>query len=154
MKTPLSTTNVSSTLNRSIFFFYEKALRYVPILLMLCHWYGIYNFHNNPREIVIDLRENEECIAYLYFMVYVFPVVFMLPASHFYKLCWIWRIPFVYIIGTNAIRIYYRSWLITNEMYDADFILILMTVALYVCAFAQIICRSFRPCSRTVTKTK
>ena len=106
----ISTTSVNSTLNRSIFFFYEKALRYVPILLMLCHWYGVYSFHDNPREIVIDIRENEECIAYLYFMVYIFPVVFMLPASHFFKLCWIWRIPFVYIIGTNAIRIYYRSW--------------------------------------------
>lgn len=109
MKTT-STTSVSPTLNRSIFFFYEKALRYVPILLMLCHWYGVYSFHDNPREIVIDIRENEECIAYLYFMLYIFPVVFMLPASHFFKLCWIWRIPFVYIIGTNAIRIYYRSW--------------------------------------------
>ena len=101
----ISTTSVNSTLNRSIFFFYEKALRYVPILR---------------------------------------PVVFMLPASHFFKLCWIWRIPFVYIIGTNAIRIYYRSWFITNEMYDADFILIIMTLALYACAFVQMICRSFR----------
>ena len=27
----ISTTSVNSTLNRSIFFFYEKALRYVPI---------------------------------------------------------------------------------------------------------------------------
>lgn len=32
MKTT-SATSVSPTLNRSIFFFYEKALRYVPILL-------------------------------------------------------------------------------------------------------------------------
>ncbi len=77
MKTT-STTSVSPTLNRSIFFFYEKTLRYVPILLMLCHWYGVYSFHDNPREILIDIRENEECIAYLYFMVYIFPVVFML----------------------------------------------------------------------------
>lgn len=99
MKTPLSTTSVSSTLNRSIFFFYEKALRYVPILLMLCHWYGVYNFHDNPREIVLDIRENEECIAYLYFMVYVFPVVFMLPASHFFKLCWLWA---------HTVRLYHR----------------------------------------------
>lgn len=80
MKTT-STTSVSPTLNRSIFFFYEKTLRYVPILLMLCHWYGVYSFHDNPREILIDIRENEECIAYLYFMVYIFPVVFMLPAA-------------------------------------------------------------------------
>lgn len=62
MKTT-STTSVSPTLNRSIFFFYEKTLRYVPILLMLCHWYGVYSFHDNPREILIDIRENEECIA-------------------------------------------------------------------------------------------
>lgn len=140
------TTGVSIILNRSIFFFYEKSLRYVPAFLMLCHWWGVYNFHDNPREILIDIRENEECIAFLYFMVYIFPVVFMLPASHFFKLCWIWRIPFVYIIGTNAIRLYYGSWHITNEMYDADFILILilMTLALYVYAFVQVICRIFR----------
>lgn len=86
-----TTTEVSIILNRSIFFFYEKSLRYVPVFLMLCHWYGVYSFHENPREILIDIRENEECIVYLYFMVYIFPVVFMLPASHFFKLCWIWR---------------------------------------------------------------
>nr|DAU52279.1 MAG TPA: hypothetical protein [Caudoviricetes sp.] len=39
---------------------------------------------------------------------------------------------------------YYHSWLITNEMYDADFILIIMTLTLYACAFVQMICRSFR----------
>ena len=82
-----TTTEVSIILNRSIFFFYEKSLRYVPVFLMLCHWYGVYSFHENPREILIDIRENEECIVYLYFMVYIFPVVFMLPASHFFKLC-------------------------------------------------------------------
>lgn len=80
-----TTAEVSVILNRSIFFFYSKALRYVPVSLMLCHWYGVYSFHDNPREILIDIRENEECIAYLYFMVYIFPVVFMLPASHFFK---------------------------------------------------------------------
>ena len=92
-----TTTEVSVVLNRSIFFFYEKSLRYVPVFLMLCHWYGVYSFHDNPREILIDVRENEECIAYLYFMVYIFPVVFMLPASHFFKLCWIWRIVHVFV---------------------------------------------------------
>lgn len=84
-----TTAGVSIILNRSIFFFYEKSLRYVPVFLMLCHMYGVYSFHDNPREILIDIRENEECIAYLYFMVYVFPVVFMLPASHFFRLCWL-----------------------------------------------------------------
>lgn len=149
-----TTAGVSIILNRSIFFFYEKSLRYVPVFLMLCHMYGVYSFHDNPREILIDIRENEECIAYLYFMVYVFPVVFMLPASHFFRLCWLWRIPFVYFIGTNAIRLYYGSCLITNEMYDADFILILMTLALYVCAIVQVICRIFRHNRTSNTKNK
>ena len=56
-----TTAEVSVILNRSIFFFYSKALRYVPVSLMLCHWYGVYSFHDNPREILIDVRENEEC---------------------------------------------------------------------------------------------
>ena len=76
-------------------------------------------------------------------MVYVFPVLFMLPASHFYKLCWIFRIPFIYFIGVNAIRIYYHSFLITNDMYDADFILIIFTIILYIYGLAKILCRAF-----------
>lgn len=36
----------------------------------------------------------------------------------------------------NVIRMFYGSWLITNEMYDADLILIILTCALYVYAFA------------------
>lgn len=129
--------------SRSIFYFYEQGLRYAPLLIMLCHWYGVFSFHDNPREILIDIRENEPCIAFLYFMVYVFPVLFMLPASHFYKLCWIFRIPFIYFIGVNAIRIYYHSFLITNDMYDADFILIIFTIILYIYGLAKILCRAF-----------
>ena len=59
----------------------------------------------------------------------------LLPASYFYQLCWIWRIPFVYVIGVNVVRIFYGSWFITNEMYDADVILIILTCVLYVYAF-------------------
>lgn len=61
---------------------------------------------------------------------------YTMPASYFYQLCWIYRIPFVYLIGVNVIRMFYGSWLITNEMYDADLILIILTCALYVYAFA------------------
>ena len=39
-----TTAGVSIILNRSIFFFYEKSLRYVPVFLMLCHMYGVYSF--------------------------------------------------------------------------------------------------------------
>ena len=130
-------------LSRPIFFFYEQGLRYVPLFLMLCHWYGVVNFHDNPREILVDIRENEPCIVFLYFMTYVFPVLFMVPASHFFRLCWIWRIPFLYIAGVNAVRIYYRSWLITNDMYCADFALIIITIALYACGLAVKSCAPY-----------
>lgn len=127
----------SEVLNRSIFWFYEWGLKFVPIFLMLLHWYGTWDFHHNPREIMICIKENEACIIYLYTMAYIFPLLFMMPASFFYKLCWIYRIPFVYIMGVNAIRIYYASFIIRNEMIDADYILILLTIILYIYAFTH-----------------
>lgn len=122
-------------LDRGIFWWYEWALKYVPLVIMLGHWYGVFDFHSNPREIMVSIKENEACIAYLYCMTYIFPVVMLLPASYFYQLYWIWRIPFVYVIGVNVVRIFYGSWFITNEMYDADVILIILTCVLYVYAF-------------------
>lgn len=129
-------------LHRSIFFFYEQGLKYAPITLMLCHWLGTINFHGNPREIMVDIQENEPCIIFLYFMTYIFPLLFMIPASYFFRHCWIWRIPFTYIIGVNAIRLYYQSFLITNEMEDADYILIILTICLYIYGIVQVLCRS------------
>lgn len=125
-----------SVLDRGIFWFYEWALKYVPLAIMLAHWYGVFDFHSNPREILVCIKENESCIAYLYCMTYVFPVVMMMPASYFYQLCWVYRIPFLYAVGVNAIRLFYGSWFITNEMYDADVILIVTICMLYVYALA------------------
>lgn len=125
-------------LDRRIFLFYEWGLKYVPIILMVCHWYGVWNFHQNPREIMVCIKENEGCIAYLYFMAYIFPLLFMLPASLFYGLCWIYRLPFLYLIGISMIRLYFGSLLIKNEMLDADYILILFMIALYVYAFIRL----------------
>ena len=60
----------------------------------------------------------------------------MMPASYFYQLCWIYRIPFIYCIGVNISRLFYGSWFITNESYDVDVTLILLTAALYVYAWS------------------
>ena len=127
----------SLTLSRPIFYFYDKGLRYVPIVIMLCHWYGTFHFHSNPHEFIFDTNGNKPCILFFYFMAYVFPVLFMLPASRFFKLCWIYRIPFIYLIGINIIRAYYQSYIITNEMYEADLVLIALTLCLYICGLAQ-----------------
>lgn len=122
-------------LDKSIFWWYEWALKYIPIAIMLGHWYGVFDFHSNPRELLVCIKENESCIAYLYCMTYIFPVLMMMPASYFFQLCWIYRIPFVYAIGVNVERAFYGSWFITNEMYDADVILIILTCILYCYAF-------------------
>lgn len=124
-----------SPLDRGIFWWYEWALRYVPLIVMLWQWYGVFDFHSNPREIMVCAEENEACMAYKFCMSYIFPIVMMLPASYFYQLCWPWRIPLLYMIGTSIIRVFYRSWLITNEMYDVNIVLIIFTCALYGYAF-------------------
>lgn len=118
-------------LDRSIFWFYEWGLKWVPVALMVAHWYGVVDFHGNPREIFVDASENEACIAYLYVMAYVFPLLFMMPASFFYRLCWVWRVPFVYLIGVNVTRLCYGSLLIRNEMAMTDYTLIMLAAALY-----------------------
>lgn len=131
-------------LNKDIYMFYGWALKYIPILVMLAHWYGVFDFHDNPREILICIKENESCIAYLYFMTYVFPVIMLVPASYFFHLCWIWRIPFVYAFGVNAIRLYYGSFIIKNEMFDSDFILIILTCILYAYGIVKNTCSRLR----------
>lgn len=132
--------------NRKIFKFYSWGLRVAPIIMMLCHWYGVYDFHHNPREIILDMTENEGCVVFLYTMAYLFPLMFMMPASYFFHLCWICRIPFVYIMGVNCIRLYYGSWLIRNEMQDADYILILLTIILYAYGCIKNTCSHIREC--------
>lgn len=75
-------------------------------------------------------------------MTYLFPLMFMLPASYFYHLCWIFRIPFLYLAGVNMVRLYYGSWLIKNAMEDVDYVLVLMTALLYLYAFVKFTCIS------------
>ena len=43
-----------------------------------------------------------------------------------------------YLIGTSMIRFYFGSLLIKNEMIDADYILILFMIALYIYSFIRI----------------
>lgn len=124
--------------SRSIVSFYDWLMRYVPIGIMLAHWYGTWDFHHQPRPILLDNKDNEACVAFIYFMVYVFPLLSMLPASHFFRLCWIYRIPFYYLIGVNIIRLLYRKWMITSDMMPENYYLILLTIMMYIYAFAKL----------------
>lgn len=87
-------------LNKKIFEFYRWGIRIVPIILMLSHWFVV----SSTNELLIF---PSSCTLYsisLYVMAYIFPLVFMLPASYFFKFGWVWRIPFWYLVGINIIN--------------------------------------------------
>lgn len=136
----------SELLDRGIFWFYERAIKYVPIAIMLAHWYGTWDFHHSPREVLLDVTENRGCIAFIYCMTYILPVITMLPASYFYRMCWIYRIPYVYLVGVTIIRLFYHRWLITSDMMEVNYFLILLTIILYIYGIGAIIARPLRGC--------
>lgn len=72
--------------SRRILKFFRWFCKYVPITLMCFHAYGIYEFSQHPREMFIPYAENATCYLYIYFMVYVLPMVLIL-ASRFFFLC-------------------------------------------------------------------
>ena len=114
----------SSWLDRRIFKLYGFGAKWMPIPLMLTHWYGVWDYSHYPRAVVVDTADNGYCIVWLYFLAYVYMPMAMLPVSYFFHYCWLFRVPFVYFIGINAIRAYYHHWLITPDMIEDHHILI------------------------------
>lgn len=135
-------------LDRRIFRLYEFGLKWVPVVLMLVHWYGVWDYGQHPRPIFIDTNDNGMCIIWLYVMAYIFMPLAMLPASYFFHYCWMFRIPFIYFFGINAIRMYYGNWLIRTEQVDAHHIFILFTIILYAYGFGKIACERGKGCSK------
>ena len=123
--------------SRRILKFFRWFCKYVPITIMLFHAYGMWNFSRNPREMLIPYVENTPCYLYIYFMVYILPMVIIL-ASRFFWLCWRYRIPFFYYFGVNAIHICYGSIFTTNDMVMAEYSLMLMTALFYVYGFVEL----------------
>lgn len=122
---------VPTICERSIWKFYEWAVIFAPLLLMLSHWYIFYVFSQNPYELLHYSSANEICIAWIYTILYLYVPLMILPASYFFKWCNIFRIPFVYFAFINMERLYYGSWFCTNEMVDTHYILILCVIGLY-----------------------
>ena len=123
--------------SRRILKFFRWFCKYVPIGIMCFHVYGIYNFSQHPREMFIPYAENMPCYIFIYFMVYVFPMVAIL-ASRFFFLCWRYRIPFFYFFGINAAHIVEWSWYTTNDMIDSCFTVMVVTALFYLYGFAEI----------------
>lgn len=101
--------------SRRILKFFRWFCKYVPITLMCFHAYGIYEFSQHPREMFIPYAENTPCYLYIYFMVYVLPMVLIL-ASRFFFLCWRYRIPFFYFFWCKCVS-YRRMELVHDQRY-------------------------------------
>lgn len=123
--------------NRRILKFFRFFCKWVPIIIMCAHAYGIFDFSQHPREMFILIDGNESCYAFIYIMVYVLPMVIIL-ASRFFWLCWRYRIPFFYYFGVNAIHIIYGSFFTTNDMVMGHFCLMLMVAMFYVYGFSEL----------------
>ncbi len=122
--------------SRRILKFFRWFCKYVPIIIMCFHAYGIWDFSLNPREMFIPYNENMPCYIFIYFMVYVLPMVTIL-ASRFFFLCQLCRIPFMYFLGINAAHIVEWSWYTTNDMMDSCFTIMVVTAIFYLYSFAK-----------------
>ena len=86
--------------SRRILKFFRWFCKYVPIIIMCFHAYGMWDFSQHPREMFITNNENFPCYLFIYFMVYILPMVLIL-ASRFFFLCWRYRIPFFYFFWSQ-----------------------------------------------------
>ena len=141
-KTPLSEEEkalvMEGLLSRKIWRFYELLAKWAPILLMLGHWYGVWTMGTIPRPTITDTAYNGNCIIWIYVLAYIYMPLSMIPVSFFFRYCWIYRIPFFYFLGINAIRLYYQHWLITPEQLEMHHVFIIFTLMLYAYGFIKI----------------
>lgn len=127
-------TSSGNIYSKRILKFFRWFCKWMPIVIMLFHVYGIYDFANNPHEMFIPNKENCICYAFIYFMLYILPMVIIL-ASRFFFLCWRYRIPFFYFFGVNALHLGYWNWYTTNEMIIPHFCLCIMILSFYLYGF-------------------
>lgn len=143
---------LSGIMSRKIWKFYELLSKWAPIPLMLGHWYGVWDYGHYPRPTILDTADIGNCIIWMYFLAYIYMPLCMLPVSFFFKYCWIFRIPFFYFFGINAIRLYYQHWLITPEQLEMHHVFIIFTLMLYAYGFIKIAFTRGRCCLPHVTK--
>ncbi len=124
--------------NRRILRFFRWFCKWIPIAVMLAHWYGLYDFSQHPRDMFVLDSENKSCYLCIYFMIYILPMV-IIAASRFFFLCWRYRIPFFYFIGVNAIHVAHCSIFTTNDMVMSHFGLVIFICLLYCYGFGEMV---------------
>lgn len=134
--------------NRRILRFFRGFCKWMPISIMLSHWYCLYEFSKHPNEMFVADNENTVCCLWIYFMAYLLPMV-IIAASRFFFLCWRYRIPFFYFFGVNALHLCYGSVFTTGEMVKPHFSFIIMTVLLYMYGLGEMLLNT-KVCKRII----
>lgn len=57
--------------SRRILRFFRWFSKWVPILIMTAHMYGVFDFSRNPKEMFAVHRANWACYTFIYIMVYI-----------------------------------------------------------------------------------
>ena len=135
---------------RTIWTFYQWAVIFAPIVLMLSHWYIFYVFSQNNCELMHYSPANEICIAWIYTILYLYVPIMLVPASYFFRWCNLFRVPFIYFIFINVERIYYGSWFCTNEMIDTHYILIYCIICIYALELVGLVLKYQKNISRGI----
>ena len=135
MKKNCETKNGSSmptVIEKVIWAFYHWSAIFVPIVIMLSHWYIFYVFSQNNCELMHYSPVNEICIAWIYTILYLALPAMLVPATYLFRWCNLFRVPYIYFIFINVERWYYGSWFCTNEMVDTHYILIYCIICIYI----------------------
>lgn len=123
--------------SRRLLKFFRWVSKWIPLAIMVTHAYGTWEFSKHPRELFILQNGNTTCYLFIYFMVYIMPLLLVL-SSRFFLLCWRYRIPFYYYLGVNSIHIGHGSIFTTNEMITGHWCLMIMTLGFYAYGFMTI----------------
>lgn len=94
--------------SRRLLKFIKWITKWLPICIMVWHSFAMLDFSQNPREMFIVHSEHWPSYTFIYVLLYVLPLVLIL-FSRFFWLCWVYRIPFFYYFGVNAIHLTYWS---------------------------------------------
>lgn len=116
--------------SRRLLKFIRWMTKWVPVLIMTWHGFAMLDFSQNQREMFIVTSDYWISYTFIYMLLYVLPMALML-FSRFFWLCWVYRIPFFYYFGVNAVHLTYWSWYTTNEMVMSCMSVIVMTGLFY-----------------------
>lgn len=102
--------------SRRILKFFRWFCKYVPIIIMCLHAYGMWDFSQHPREMFITNNENFSCYLFIYFMVYVLPMVFDISKQVLLPLLEIQNTIFLFL--RHQCGSYRGMELVHNQKYD------------------------------------